>query len=360
MDAVGVIAVRSGQCDREPGPLTPMLGTPLLLWAVNNLFRALPAGAIVVATDDERAAELARAHGLRIEPAPRGKDSGTGGTSVPGPDARANDTCSTGRPFRGISAPSKTPARRIVADPMRPFCSRRAVAEALKAGLDEPTAEEFPAIERIRIKTPDDLALARAVAAGLPPDHPCVVGIRRMRLPLAAEVRAIVTDVDGVLTDGRVWMDSSGANARAFHMHDGMGARLLQGVGVKIGWLSSGGDDGVIRRRAQGLDIDAVDVGPGEKGARFERLCERLGVDPAETLYLGDDVNDLPAVDRAGMSACPADAQPAVRAAVDLILETPGGSGCFREAAEVILDDARLREAAGDSSNKRRTEKHRA
>jgi len=331
--------------------MTSMLGAPLLLWAVNNLRRALPAEAIVVATDDERAAGLARRHGLRVEPArseptSRGKDSGTGVPPVHGRDARATDARPADRPFH----------RAITADPLRPFCTRRAVAEALEAGLSEPGVGEFPAIERIRIESADDLALAQAVAAGLPPDHPCVVGVRRMRLPLNVEIRAIVTDVDGVLTDGRVWMESGGAGARAFHMHDGMGARLLQGVGVKIGWLSSGGDDGVIRRRADGLDIDAVDVGPGEKGSRFEQLCERLGVSPTRTLYLGDDVNDLPAMKRAALSACPADAQPAVRSVVDLILEAPGGSGCFRQAAEILLDDVRLREASRD----RRSEKTRS
>lgn len=158
-----------------------------------------------------------------------------------------------------------------------------------------------------------------------------------------AELEAVITDVDGVLTDARIGVTSDGADIRFFHMRDGMGGRLLQAAGVQIAWLSAGRDTGAIRRRADMLDVVAVDVGHGDKGPRFEALCQGLGVAPKGAAYLGDDVNDLPAMERAGLSACPHDAVREVREAADIVLATPGGHGAFREFAELVLAARRER-----------------
>lgn len=156
-------------------------------------------------------------------------------------------------------------------------------------------------------------------------------------LPDALEVRAVVSDVDGVLTDGTVLLSASGHKARAFHVHDGMGAKLLLHAGVRVGWISASFDDGVIRARAESLGIDAVDVGSGDKGERFQRICRRLEVAPSRVVYIGDDVNDLPAMALAAYTACPRDARPEVRAVARLILNAPGGRGAFRELADHVL-----------------------
>ena len=92
-----------------------------------------------------------------------------------------------------------------------------------------------------------------------------------------------------------------------------------------------------IERRATQLKVPIVDAAPGDKGPRLREICRRLAIDPTQVLYLGDDVNDLPAIELAGCSACPADAAPAVRARVDLVLDAAGGHGAFREAAEIVL-----------------------
>lgn len=152
-----------------------------------------------------------------------------------------------------------------------------------------------------------------------------------------ADLEAVVTDVDGVLTDARIGVTSDGADIRFFHMRDGMGTRLLQQAGVRVAWLSAGRDTGAVRRRGEMLAVEAVDVGMGDKGPRFETLCARLGVEPARAAYLGDDVNDLPAMRRAALTACPCDAVDEVRQAADIVLATPGGAGCFREFAEMVL-----------------------
>ncbi len=163
------------------------------------------------------------------------------------------------------------------------------------------------------------------------------------RIPTGLILRAVVSDVDGVLTDGTVMLTPSPSDpqaylkGRAFHVHDGMGVQLLLAAGIKVGWMSSSQDDGVIRARAQGLRVSAVDVGDGDKGVRLERLCAQMGVAPGEIAYVGDDVNDLPAFERAGFTACPYDARPEVRAVADLVLSAMGGRGAFRELADAML-----------------------
>ena len=154
------------------------------------------------------------------------------------------------------------------------------------------------------------------------------------------DVTAVVSDVDGVLTDGRIGIGPAPIDTgaiRFFDMRDGMGTKLLQKAGVPVAWLSASIDDGVIRRRAEMLAVEHVDVAVGPKEERFVDLCRKLGVDPARVAYIGDDVNDLPPMRLAGVTACPADARPEVREVADLVLAAPGGRGAFRELADLIL-----------------------
>lgn len=157
-------------------------------------------------------------------------------------------------------------------------------------------------------------------------------------LPPGLAIGAVVSDVDGVLTDGSVGISASGHKFRTFHVHDGMGVKLLAAAGIRVAWLSSSQDDGVIRARAASLGVNAVDVADGDKGTRLRRLCEVIGVPTTAILYIGDDVNDLPAIHLAAASVCPADARPEVRAAVTHVLKAPSGRGAFREAADIVLD----------------------
>ncbi len=161
---------------------------------------------------------------------------------------------------------------------------------------------------------------------------------RKTPFPPGLTIAAVVSDVDGVLTDGTVGWAASGHKFRTFHVHDGMGVKLLTAAGLRVGWLSSSQDDGVIRARAQSLGVNAVDVSDGDKGQRLKRLCESLNAPLSAVVYIGDDVNDLPAIHLAAASACPADARPEVRAVVTHVLHATGGRGAFREVADMVLD----------------------
>mgnify|MGYP001158820624 CR=1 FL=1 len=154
----------------------------------------------------------------------------------------------------------------------------------------------------------------------------------------AAAIRAIISDVDGTLTDGCIHTTSDGRVLRSFHTHDGLGHHLVAAKGVTIAWLSATSEPESIRTRARMLRMPEshLDLAPGEKGDRFLALCAAIGSDPAHTLYIGDDENDLPPMRLAGCSACPADAHPAVRAEARIVLATPGGHGAFRELADLI------------------------
>ncbi|CAE7229318.1 unnamed protein product [Symbiodinium necroappetens] len=151
-------------------------------------------------------------------------------------------------------------------------------------------------------------------------------------------IRAVITDVDGCLTDGRVGFTSNGDSVRHFHTHDGLGTQLLIQAGIHVAWLSAGSKPESIFARAQTIGVEHVDVNRDEKGQRFLDLCAKLGVDPAHTVYMGDDLKDLPAMAHAAISACPADAVKQVRDAAHLTLTRNGGHGAFRELADLILE----------------------
>ncbi len=157
------------------------------------------------------------------------------------------------------------------------------------------------------------------------------------KLPAGVVIRAIVSDVDGTMTDGGVTLGDGPVSWRTFNTHDGYGHDLLHAAGVKIGWLSSTGSGESIHARAKQLKVEFVDVARGDKGPRLLALCKQMGVPPEAVLYVGDDLNDLPAMKLAGATACPADAVEAVRAAVDVVLTKEGGRGAFREAADLVL-----------------------
>ncbi len=164
---------------------------------------------------------------------------------------------------------------------------------------------------------------------------------------------AVISDVDGVLTDGSITFTSDGTKSRTFHIQDGMGVKLLLAAGVKIAWISASRDDGVIRTRGEMLGVQHIDVGGGDKGERLHRACAAIGVTPDRCVYIGDDVNDLPAMKLCAFSACPSDARPEVRQRVSVVLDERGGRGAFRALADLVLNAKRLRDGLDEDQMER-------
>lgn len=152
----------------------------------------------------------------------------------------------------------------------------------------------------------------------------------------AAGIKAVVFDVDGVMTDGGLWYGPDGEALKRFDVKDGHALVLARLTGLPTAVLTAR-TSRMVEVRAQELKLTHVFQGRREKGEGFEALAAAFGL-PCEALaYMGDDVNDLPALTRAGLSACPADAVPEVREAVHFVSSRPGGHGAVRELVELVL-----------------------
>ncbi len=162
-------------------------------------------------------------------------------------------------------------------------------------------------------------------------------GLRAADLRLrAAALEWLLCDVDGVLTDGRLFYGPEGEAWKAFHVRDGLAFKLAQRAGLKVGVLSARGGPALKRRVAE-LGLDLVMTDRQDKRSAFRELLETQGVTAEGIAYVGDDLVDLPVLRRCGLSFAPADAAPEVRDRVDHTLATPGGAGAVRETVEWVL-----------------------
>jgi 3-deoxy-D-manno-octulosonate 8-phosphate phosphatase (KDO 8-P phosphatase) len=152
----------------------------------------------------------------------------------------------------------------------------------------------------------------------------------------ARGLKWLLLDVDGVLTDGRLWFDDKGETVKAFDVRDGLGIKLLREHGVEVGILSARAS-GVVNRRAAGLGIVEVMQGENDKAAAFRRFVERHRLAADEVAYLADDLQDLAVLAACGLAAAPSDAVADVRRRVAYVTGAAGGRGAVRELAERIL-----------------------
>ncbi|MEK8089949.1 HAD-IIIA family hydrolase [Thermithiobacillus plumbiphilus] len=149
-------------------------------------------------------------------------------------------------------------------------------------------------------------------------------------------IRVLALDVDGVLTDGSIFMDNLGQEYKAFHVRDGHGLKLLQRAGIQIA-LITGRSSGVVEARARDLGITYVYQGALDKRLPFVELKKSTGVADHEIAYMGDDVVDLPILSRVGLAAAPADAHEAVLEQVQFVSRHAGGRGAVRELCDLLL-----------------------
>lgn len=238
------------------------------------------------------------------------------------------------------------------------YAYRRAVL-AEYASLPQPMMEHAEKLEQLRlmaagycirayvveptgpgVDTPECLEQVRALMSGQTP----------VAKPTLADIRLVITDVDGVLTDGGIYYDATGECFKRFHVRDGMGMRLLEENGVRVAVLS-GRDSATLRKRVADLGVTLCQFGVKDKLAACNQLMAEAGVTAGQTACIGDDCIDLPAFAACGMSFAVADAPTYVKAAATQTLTAMGGTGAFREVADAILyaqhKDAVLGSAAG-------------
>ncbi len=155
-------------------------------------------------------------------------------------------------------------------------------------------------------------------------------------LAKAAQIKLVVFDVDGVLTDGSLFFGDNGMEYKAFYARDGLGMKLLQRTGVEIAIITARNSQ-VVNHRMANLDIKHVYQGKLDKLSGYLDLIGKLNLQPEQTAYVGDDVIDLPVLRRAGLAIAVADAHPLVKQHAHWITEHPGGRGAARDVCELIM-----------------------
>ena len=149
-------------------------------------------------------------------------------------------------------------------------------------------------------------------------------------------IKLLLFDVDGVLTDGSIIVNGDGTESKQFNIRDGAGIVWAQRAGLSVGLLSARLADATAMRATQ-LGITIVRQGAADKLAGYQQILADEGLTDDQVGYMGDDLQDLPVLRRAGFSAAPSDAAPEVRAAVQWVSASGGGRGAVRECIEHVL-----------------------
>ncbi len=153
----------------------------------------------------------------------------------------------------------------------------------------------------------------------------------------AQKIKLLLTDCDGVLTDGCVYYSERGEELKKFSLRDGMGVERLRTLcGIESGIITRENSE-IVRRRGEKLKITHLYLGAHNKKEKLLEILERHKLSVSEIAYIGDDTNDLEVLELAGLSACPADAFEPIKKSVHFICRSAGGAGAFREFAELII-----------------------
>ena len=160
------------------------------------------------------------------------------------------------------------------------------------------------------------------------------------RTDIAARVRLLVLDVDGVLTDGRLYYGARGEALKAFHARDGLGLKLLAAAGITVAVIS-GRRSAMTARRCRELGVRHLVQGVEDKIAAFHELRGQLGLASSVCACVGDDLPDVPLMREVGLSFAVADAHPQARGAAHVITLLPGGRGAVREVCDYLLEARR-------------------
>jgi len=149
-------------------------------------------------------------------------------------------------------------------------------------------------------------------------------------------LRLVAFDVDGVFTDGRLYLSDEGVETKAFHTQDGYGIRQLVQSGVAVAVIS-GRKSGAVDKRMAELDVPHVILGCKDKVAALNALAEKLGIDVCDCAYVGDDMPDLALLEHVGLAIAVANAVPALQERCDYVTKKSGGFGAVREVCDLVV-----------------------
>mgnify|MGYP006425838889 CR=1 FL=1 len=370
-----------GSSSRVPSKnLQKVLGVPLFLWAANNLSRVLAQRDIYVDSDSIEILEIAQSHGFSTIQRP--SDLATNATNghelmlwqasniecdvliqhLPpmlflreetirrGIDLIKNGYDSAfalveehfymwddnGPCYDLKNLPNSFTLPKVGIEGMGFYISRKDVLEKERVrtcGKYAPVA--INSFESIDIDYPEDLALATAVAKGLDRNSEYTCGISQYLK--RDNIKLLVLDVDGVMTDGGMYYSESGDQLKKFNTKDGIAIKRMVDAGIEVRFLSSGTSANLIAERGKTLGVSTTYCGLEKKTKVLGSWIETLQLPREEIAYIGDDINDLDAMKCAGFVACPSDALEEVCINADVILDAPGGGGCIREFWERFI-----------------------
>jgi 3-deoxy-D-manno-octulosonate 8-phosphate phosphatase (KDO 8-P phosphatase) len=152
----------------------------------------------------------------------------------------------------------------------------------------------------------------------------------------AKTIRLVCFDVDGTLTDGRLYFDSEGREMKAFHVHDGQGLRLLEDAGIAVALITAR-QSKTARARGEDLRLSHIFIGIKDKAQCLRDLCKQLDIAPEHVAYMGDDLPDLSAMQMVGFSCAPSNAHDSVLSQVDWVIPKHSGDAAARQLCDLIL-----------------------
>ena len=381
-----VIPARYGST-RLPGkPLLPLAGKPLIAWVVEAALQAQKASGVLVATDHPEIAEVAQAAGAQAALTSSALRNGTerllavmadfpasyylnlqGDEPLVNPadldrlfgalQSNAADVLSLFHPISSDQAqePSRVKVARgqsgralyFSRSPI-PYGATRFEQHVGVYGFSAQALARIRQLQLTALEAQENLEQLRWLEAGLsiqllstktpslgvdcPEDVAPVEQILRLR-----QIKVLLCDVDGVLTDGRLWYGTEGEELKAFHARDGLAIQQLMQSGIEVA-LVSGRDSPVLRRRMAELGIQHAVLGQPDKAAACRQIAAELVVALEACAYVGDDSLDLPGMALCGWSFAVADAPEVVQSAARSVLNTRGGEGAIREVAQMLLE----------------------
>ena len=152
----------------------------------------------------------------------------------------------------------------------------------------------------------------------------------------ALKIKLLICDVDGVFSDGRIYLGNQGEELKAFHTKDGFGIKAILNAGINVAVIT-GRQSHIVENRMQALGIPYIYQGKEDKLTVYQSLLTKLNLTPDEVAYIGDDVVDLPVIKDCGLGIAVQDAHPLVQQEADLITYTKGGFGAVREICDLFL-----------------------
>ena len=152
----------------------------------------------------------------------------------------------------------------------------------------------------------------------------------------AKNIKTLIFDVDGVLTDGKIVYDNNGIETKAFNVKDGQIIKHVKEAGIVVGAITGRSSD-IVKKRCEELKLDFYYQGVHDKPEIFDQVCEKYGLQKNEVAYIGDDIIDLGILSQCGLAVAPNDGMSYVKEHVDMISEKNGGEGVVREVGDLIL-----------------------